>query len=87
MENKTTTELLDLYSKLIDKEGNILDQEKYDKWWDEIKKREPFWRLINEDYEESLPAMLEMIKELQEEVKKLKRHKHDEKTNDVLIRI
>lgn len=87
MENKTTTELLDLYSKLIDKEGNILNQEKYDEWWKELKTREPFFTLLDDDYEDALPALKEEIEDLKEEIKKLRRHKHDVKTNDVMIRI
>jgi len=87
MENKTTTELLDLYKTLTDKEGNILDQDKYDTWWEEIKKREPFFQIINEDWEDSLPALKENIENIQEDIKLLKRHKHEEKTGDVMIRI
>lgn len=87
MENKTTTELLDLYKTLIDKDGNILDQEKFDEWWELIKLREPFYQILHEDDEDSLPALRMEIDELKDEVKQLKRHKHDDKSGDVLIRI
>ena len=85
MENKKTTELLDLLKTLIDKEGNLEDG--YQEALDELKSREPFWQIFNEDYDESLPALKGQVDELIEEIKKLKRHKHDEKTGDVLIRI
>ena len=85
MENKTTTELLDLLTKLIDKNGNL--KEGYEKTMEELKNREPFYQILHEDFDESLPALKEQIDELVGEIKKLKRHKHDEKTGDVLIRI
>jgi len=85
MENKTTTELLDLLSKLIDKDGNLLKG--YEEAEEELKSREPFWQIFNEDFDESIPALLERIEDLEAEIKKLKRHKHDDKTGDVLIRI
>jgi len=85
MENKTTTELLDLLTKLTEKDGNLKDgwQETYD----ELMKREPFFILLNEEFDESLPALKNRIEELEAEIKKLKRHKHDDKSGDVLIRI
>ena len=85
MENKKTTELLDLLKTLIDKEGNLEDG--YQEALDELKSREPFWQIFNEDYDESLPTLKGQVDELIEEIKKIKRHKHDEKTGDVLIRI
>jgi len=85
MENKKTTELLDLIPKLIDKNGNLL--EGYNEALEELKNREPFYEILNEEYDESLPALKEQIDELVGEIKKLKRHKHDEKSGDVLIRI
>ena len=87
MENKTTTELLDLYKKLIDNKGNILDQNKYDAWWEEIKQREPFFQIISEDWEDSLPVLKKKVEELEKTIKELKRHKHDINSGDVLIRI
>ena len=87
MENKTTTELLDLLSKLKEEKGDYARGGKYEQIMDELKTREPFFTLLNPDFDESLPAALEAIKDLQEEIKKLKRHKHDPKTGDVMIRI
>jgi len=51
MENKKTTELLDLIPKLIDKNGNLL--EGYDEALEELKNREPFYEILNEEYDES----------------------------------
>lgn len=87
MENKKTTELIDLLKSLVDDEGNIKDNEKYEEVFAELRKREPFWTLLEPDFDESLPSAWEAINDLREEVKKLKRHKHDEKSGDVLIRI
>ena len=85
MENKKTTELLDLLQKLEDedyKEGG-----KYQLIIDELKTREPFTWLLDDDYDCGLPNLVEQVESLREEIKKLKRHKHDPKTNDVMIRI
>ena len=68
-----------------DKKGNLLDG--WDEAIDEIRKRSPFDEIFNEDYEDSLPALRMEVSELKEEIKKIKRHKHDEKNGDVLIRI
>ncbi len=92
MENKTTSELLELLAKMPE-EG----EKGYDEFWSsggkyeqiiaELEKREPFLQILGEDEEKSLPAVWDVIKELQDEIKKLKRHKHDEKSGDVVIRI
>ena len=92
MENKTTTELLELLRK-APKE----DIKGYDEFWasdgiyeqimEELKIRYPFQILLDEDWENSLPNLVNQVEDLKEEIKKLKRHKHDEKTGDVLIRI
>ena len=92
MENKTTTELLDLLDK-TPKEG----EKGYDDFWasggkyqqiiTELKEREPFIQILGEDWDASLPAVWEEIESLQEDIKKLKRHKHEEKSGDVVIRI
>ena len=53
MENKTTTELIELLrlgSKLVDKKGNILDEDKHDEVWAELRQREPFFTILNEDW-------------------------------------
>ena len=85
MENKTTTELLNLLTKLVDKEGNLL--EGYDEALEELRNREPFYQILHEDFDDSLPALKEEIADLKDELKKLKRHKHEPNTGDVLIRI
>lgn len=86
MENKKTTELLDLLQKL-DSDKDFGEGGKYEKILEVFKWQQPFALLYNEDWENSLPNLVKQIECLQEEIKKLKRHKHDEKTNDVLIRI
>ncbi|MEK6883610.1 MAG: hypothetical protein AABY22_28540 [Nanoarchaeota archaeon] len=85
MENKTTTELINLLHSLKDKEGNL--KKGYNEALEELKNREPFWTILDEDYEESIPAIMGYIKSLEAEVKLLKRHKHDEKTGDVMVRV
>ena len=88
MENKTTAELLELLNKLPEAgEETWGEGGKYEQIMDELKTRYPFNNILNPDYDESLPAAWEDIKELQDEIKKLKRHKHDERSGDVLIRI
>jgi predicted AlkP superfamily phosphohydrolase/phosphomutase len=87
MENKTTTELLDSLSRLSEEKGDWAAGGKYEQIMNVLKTREPFTDLLNEDYDESLPSAWEAIRDLQEEIKKLKRHKHDPKTGDVMIRI
>lgn len=92
MENKTTIELL----KLLENPPEEGDKN-YDEYWktdgiyeqaiDELKTREPFIQILGEDWETSLPSAWEEIENLKAEIKKLKRHKHDVKTGDVLIRI
>jgi len=85
MENKKTTELIDLLTSLVDKEGNLKDG--HEEALEELKSREPFWLLFDEDWEKGIPAILGALKEIKEDIKLLKRHKHDEKTNDVMVRV
>lgn len=87
MENKTTVELLELLHKKGTGSGDNYDEEIYEAAFAELKKRCPFWEILDEDWEEGLPVAWEVIKELQEEIKLLKRHKHEEKSGDVMIRI
>lgn len=87
MENKTTTELLEVLRKKGTGSGDNFDQESYDAAFAELCKRSPFWEILCADWEESIPAILVRLGELEDEVKKLKRHKHDEKTGDVMIRV
>jgi len=92
MENKTTIELLELLNK-SPKEG----EKGFDEFWasdgiyekamKELKSREPFIQILGEDWDTSLPAVWEEIEDLKAEIKKLKRHKHGDKSGDVLIRI
>lgn len=84
MENKKTTELLDLLGK---NKGDTYDSNLEDEVLAELRQRAPFFELLSEDWDTSLPAAWVAINELQEEVKKLKRHKHDPQTGDVLVRI
>ena len=84
MENKKTTELLDLLAKNT---GDNYDGEKNEELLGELRNREPFFTLLNPDWEESVPRLIATVKELEEEIKKLKRHKHDAKTDDVMVRI
>ena len=85
MENKKTTELIDLLHKLVDKDGRLKDGNT--EALEELKLREPFYTILQEDCQDGLPDLAEKVGELQEEVKLLKRHKHDVKTGDVLVRI
>ena len=87
MENKTTVELLELLRKKGTGSGDNYDQETYESALAELRKRSPFWEILDEDWEDGLPSAWEVIKELQEEVKLLKRHKHEERSGDVMIRI
>ena len=73
--------------KIIDKEGNILDDKMYEEVRAELRQREPFFDLLDEDWDTALPKAWEAIKELQEQMKKLNRHKHDDKTGDVMVRV
>jgi hypothetical protein len=86
MENKNTTELLDLLNQeFTDEDFN--DGGKYQLIMNELKNRSPFQEMLNEVYEESLPHLANQLETLQSDVKLLKRHKHDEKNGDVLVRI
>ena len=59
MENKTTTELLDLLETLKDKDGNLDD--KWKDVWDVILEREPFWSILNPGSDEGIPTILSKI--------------------------
>jgi hypothetical protein len=87
MENKKTTELLDLLMKLDEGKGDWSTGGKYEQIIAERKTREPFTELLNGDYDRSVPSIWEAIDEIREDIKKLKRHKHDDKTGDVMARI
>lgn len=86
MENKKTTELLDIlhdlttYSREYSKEEELMR----DEIQEELMLRQPFFSLNMPDYETEIK---EIVKEFSEDIKKLKRHKHDERSGDVLVRI
>lgn len=84
MENKKTTELLDLLGK---NRGDSYSAEVEDEIIGELRNRSPFFDLLNPDWESSLPTLFKRIGEMEEDIKKLKRHKHDDKTGDVMARI
>jgi len=85
MENKKTTELIDLLNNLSDDDWKVGG--KYEEIMGELETREPFVQILGKDWDTSIPALVEKIEDLEEEIKKLKRHKHDEKTGDVMIRV
>jgi hypothetical protein len=87
MEYKTTSELLNLLNNLDEDKGDWKSGGKYEQIIDVLKTREPFSSILSEDYDEGLPAAFETIKEIQEDIKLLKRHKHEEKSGDVMVRI
>jgi hypothetical protein len=90
MENKATSELLDLLWKL---ENTPEDKQKEDHWdqVDEVRaelwKRPPFNDILGTREERNEFTHEERLDGLEEDVKLLKRHKHDEHSGDVLVRI
>lgn len=85
MENKKITELLDLLTSLISKDGDLKDG--YEETSGELKNREPFCTILKNDitlYDETLEGRIEY---LEEQVRLLKRHKHELNTGDIMIRI
>jgi predicted AlkP superfamily phosphohydrolase/phosphomutase len=85
MENKKTIELLTMLENL--KESDWDTGGLYEQITEELTHREPFASIFNKDYEESLPDLARRIEKLEETVKQLKRHKHDQTSGDVLVRI
>lgn len=81
MENKKTTELLDRIWELSKKDD--FDDE-YTEILDELKSREPFRTFVRDENDEEI---VDILGEIKDDVKLLKRHKHDEKNGDVLVRI
>lgn len=74
MENKKTSELLDLLTSLVDEDGGL--KEGWEEVRDELWKRSPFDQIFPAyDDGESLEEKIEW---LETEVKKLKRHSHKE---------
>ena len=89
MENKKTTELLDLLWKgELDSETREQD-EKNDEVRAELYKRPPFDKLFGDNKwgDANDPTFENRIDELEENTKLLKRHKHDSSSGDVMVRI
>jgi len=91
MENKTTIELLELIGKLEaeankDPDGKT-DWDKYEEAINELKTRELFRGIYGTKDDKNDLTFQERIKELEDNVKKLCRHSHQEKSGDVVIRI
>lgn len=86
MENKKTSELLDLIQE--EPETNE-DFEKFDEVVAELGKRWPFSKLFGESEFSNVADMTfeERLEQLEADVKLLKRHKHDTHTGDVMTRI
>ena len=90
MENKTTTELLDILWK-IEKKGEKSGTGNWDEYEEaiaELRKRPPFDLIIGDRRDEGFdPSIEEKLEDTHGDVKLLKRHKHDDKTGDVMVRI
>ena len=88
MENKVTSELLDLLWKIEHLPDGKADWDKHEEILAELKQREPFKKIIGEsEFPNDYLTLEEKVDELLEEVKLLKRHKHDNHSGDVLVRI
>lgn len=91
MENKKTTELLDLLWTLESAPEDKQNWEKHSEAMDELIKRPPFNRILGENVfgSENVGDMTieERTTILLDDMKLIKRHKHDEKTGDVMVRI
>lgn len=88
MENKTTAELLDLLWKIESKtETTDTDWDKFAEARAELEKRPPFNELIGTREEANEFSHEERLEALEDDTKLLKRHKHDEKSGDVMVRI
>jgi hypothetical protein len=90
MENKKTTELLDLLWEI----ENTPEEKQKDSHWHkynevraELEKRPPFNELIGQREETNEFSHAERLNDIDEDLKLLKRHKHDDKSGDVLVRI
>ncbi len=88
MENKATSELLDLLWKIENKSGDKTDWDKYEEVLAELRKRAPFDKIIGNQQNEGFdPSLEEKMEDVLGDIKLLKRHKHDDKNGDVLVRI
>jgi hypothetical protein len=86
LENKKTSELLDELHPLTkyDRDYTKEEENMRDDIEEELSFRSPFFKITHPIDDNSLE---EDISDFREDIKKLKRHKHDEKNGDVLIRI
>lgn len=88
MENKTTAEILDFLWKVESKDvPSDAEWDKHGEAYAELCKRPPFNQLIGEREEQKEFSHEERLEGIDEDIKSLKRHKHDEKSGDVMIRI
>lgn len=87
MENMKTTELLDLVWKLENLPDGKVDWDRYGEATAELRKRYPFSEILGEKDDPNDYTLEETVEGLEEDVKLLKRHKHGDKSGDVLIRI
>lgn len=87
VENKTTTELLETLCKLENASDNKQDWDKFGEVFTELLKRPPFSDILGTKDDANDFTHEERLDKLEEEVKLLKRHSHNEKTGDVMVRI
>lgn len=92
VENIATTKLLDLIHELdesarIEDEDEDIDWDYYGELTAELDKRYPFNQILGAREEQNETTLKEDVENLEEDVKFLKRHKHDSNSGDVLIRI
>lgn len=92
MENKETSELLDLLWKMDQSTDETVSD--WDAHWKtygevraELEKRPPFNEIIGEREERNEYSHEERLEDLENEIKLLKRHKHDTNSGDVMVRI
>lgn len=85
MENKKTSELLDLLWRLENEENP--DWDEVGDVRAELEKRPPFNDIIGVKDDKNDWTHAERLDSLDEDMKLIKRHKHDEKSGDVMVRI
>lgn len=87
MENKKTTELLDLLNKVSEDENS--NQQEVDDIFEVLAKRPPFDQLFGKNKwgDSSDPTHEERLEELEDDVKLLRRHRHDDNSGDIMVRI
>lgn len=90
MENKKTSELLDLIWELEQTPDDKIKDDHYDRLDEanaELAKRSPFDRIIGGSDSANDLTLEERADEMAGDLKLLKRHKHDETSGDVMVRI